>query len=237
MIPTSYIELAQDTAWAADPLSHADILLDAAAYDADLGMHNARAICRQLEIDVPRCTVHIDGLPVRCPRSVHRHSPYPRMSTQAVFAPVIEWFLRHNIIAQEHPTQRELRIVIDTREGTETLCKHFCLRTWTGQILTHTCVTIHINARAGAVIVSNRTMPPSRDTVAPAPRTLALAPTTLVTRGCVINSKEEPAVPSPPYRPRRRRSLPPPSTSTAASETHPKSCSFDPQSRRNASRA
>lgn len=72
-----------------------------AAYDSDLGMRTRKDVYRQLEADVPRCEVWVDGVRAHTAAEVWRRTLYPRLCTQAVLAPPVEWLLRTGWVAHE----------------------------------------------------------------------------------------------------------------------------------------
>ena len=82
---------------------HVDFVLPAPAYDADLGMARPDQVKRQLRLDVPRSEVVVNDVPTACWRSVYRTALYPRMCTQAVLAPIVEWVLQRGLCAYELP--------------------------------------------------------------------------------------------------------------------------------------
>lgn len=71
------------------------------SYECDLGMRTRNAVRRQLALDLPRSCVSINGVRVTSADEVYRRVSYPRLCTQAVFAPPIEWLLRMGLVAHE----------------------------------------------------------------------------------------------------------------------------------------
>ena len=51
--------------------------------------------------DVPRCEVWVDGVRAHTAADVWRRASHPRLCTQAVLAPPVEWLLRHGWVAHE----------------------------------------------------------------------------------------------------------------------------------------
>ena len=78
-----------------------DIIMPSPNFDADLGMRSNYDVIRQLQLDVPRCSMRVNGQTNSDWRDVWRTAIYPRMCTQAVFAPVIEWFMHLNFLVHE----------------------------------------------------------------------------------------------------------------------------------------
>ena len=70
-------------------------------YDADLGMRTRAAVHRQLQVDVPRSIVMIDGDRTGDALDVYRTVSHPRLCTQAVLAPPLEWLIRSGVMIHE----------------------------------------------------------------------------------------------------------------------------------------
>ena len=87
-----------------------DIVLPVSSYDADLGMRTRSAIKKQLQLDVPRAQVTVDGIPRPTWTDVYRVAPHPRLCTQAVLAPIVEWFHRNGLMLHETRTPLRLKI-------------------------------------------------------------------------------------------------------------------------------
>lgn len=129
-------------AWNVSPLVESEIVLSACRYDLDLGMRDRGQITQQLRIDIPRCVVMMDKRHIRHSEPVYSKSPFPRMATQAVFAPVLEWFHDNRLLAQG--ARSPLHIDIDTRSDTMCITKSFHLFHYnTGEHVADTCVQIH----------------------------------------------------------------------------------------------
>ena len=88
-----------------------EVLFASRAYDADLGMSSEGEVQRQLDADVPRCDVWVDGAPTVSWEEVWASALYPRMCTQAVLAPVVEWFLRGGVILRESGAPMRVDVV------------------------------------------------------------------------------------------------------------------------------
>lgn len=142
--------------WKSAPFTTSDILLNAKAYDDDLGMKRYGEVFRQLQRDVPRCDVRIDGRPSADANTVYRKSPYPRMCTQAVFAPVLEWLMRNDVMASELPVRRTLQVEIDTNELTMSITKHFRLLATKHEVpVCTTMINIYVHSPSNRLVISN----------------------------------------------------------------------------------
>lgn len=155
MTSTVYVELGKKHQWKSTPFTTSDIVLDAKAYDDDLGMKRYGEVFRQLQVDVPRCSIVVDGNIVTDANTVYRKAPFPRMSTQAVFAPVLEWLLANGVMAAEHSCKRPLYINIDTKELTMSIIKCFRLLTKHGLHMCDTIINIHVHSPSNMLIISN----------------------------------------------------------------------------------
>lgn len=94
---------------------HQLIVMSLSRYEADLGMRTRGALQRQLAVDVPRCHVVVgdarvcDGEdPVWTTRVRH-----PRLCTQAVLAPPVEWLMRAGAVAHECKHRMEVYVSAD----------------------------------------------------------------------------------------------------------------------------
>lgn len=95
---------------------YAEVVLSASAFDADLGMPTRGSVLRQLRVDVPRCEVTIDGRAARSGDEVFARSHYPRLCTQAVLAPAVEWLHRAGAVAHEDGAARPMVVRIAARQ-------------------------------------------------------------------------------------------------------------------------
>ena len=85
-----------------------EIILPLAQLSQDLGMQSARALEKQLNLDLPRSCVFIHGRRATTPKQVTRATRLGRFCTQAVLAPPVEWLLlRMGLIAHEIPSTLE----------------------------------------------------------------------------------------------------------------------------------
>jgi hypothetical protein len=104
--------------------------------------------------------VTIDRIRVADVDRVQRAACFPRMCTQAVFAPVVEWLLHNALLPVEDSRRRVLTVEIDTREGTMRLTKHFRLlhayASCRGEAGCHAAVaiTIYVHARTNLLTIS-----------------------------------------------------------------------------------
>ena len=86
------------------------------AFQRDLGLRTRRALRKQLELDVPRSCVWIDGTRTLSVDEVLASTRAPRLCTQAVLAPVVEWFLREDMLLHEVMGMRN-PMVVHVRHG------------------------------------------------------------------------------------------------------------------------
>ena len=91
-----------------------DIILESKVYDADLGMPRAAQVQKQLRLDVPRCNVRVDGVETTDWQDVWKSTIYPRMCTQAVLAPVLEWFAKSGILVCETRSRMDVSVFRNT---------------------------------------------------------------------------------------------------------------------------
>ena len=138
-----------ESAWSGkNPLEQKDIVIPLSVYDADLGIQSRSSIKRQLQIDVPRSHVTINGVRTTSWVDVYRHAKHPRMCTQAVLAPVVEWFIKCGIVMYERRSPMQVNI----EKGKISILKTLGLRSWDNNHMGDTDVCIH--AERGMVIVS-----------------------------------------------------------------------------------
>ena len=96
------------------------------AYDADLGMRTRAAVRRQLTVDLPRSVVLVNGRRAVAADDVTAAVSHPRLCTQAVLAPPVEWLLRAGWVAHELPAAEPM--VVDAGARTVRVCKRLGLR-------------------------------------------------------------------------------------------------------------
>jgi hypothetical protein len=150
-----FVELGKKQQWKSTPFTTSDIVLNAKAYDDDLGMKRYGEVFRQLQVDAPRCNVIVDGDIVTDANTIYRKAPFPRMSTQAVFAPVLEWLMSNGVMASEHSFNRSLLVDIDTKELTMSITKRFRLLSIHGFYICNTIVNIHVHSPSNMLVISN----------------------------------------------------------------------------------
>ena len=107
------------------PLESKEIVLSLSSYDAGLGMNTRSSVKRQLRLDVPRSRVTIEGVPTTSWEEVYRSVRHPRMCTQAVLAPVVEWFRDDGVMLFERHSPMRVNI----ERGEITVRKKLGLRT------------------------------------------------------------------------------------------------------------
>lgn len=130
--------------------------MSAKAFDSDLGMPSRSNVLRQLEVDLPRCVVTMDGRRTFDALDAMRRCPFPRMATQAVLAPVVEWFVSNDVVVHEDPENRAMSVEVDTARRGVLVKKSFVARDWSGEFLTRVRVRVDVSAPSDAVIVSLR---------------------------------------------------------------------------------
>lgn len=162
-----------------------DVVVSCNAYD--LGMPTRQEVYRQLTVDLPRSRVvalppfSLSPHPSSSSSSAHNHhttmdvsslvdyvlrrTVHPRMCTQAVLAPPLEWIMPHGYMAHEisqntshetsqntfHPTTIQLG-----SDGTIEVTKRLGLRPWSSDFEkdpTPRILDIHIKAFSKAVVV------------------------------------------------------------------------------------
>lgn len=74
-------------------LNSCEMLFPTYEYDINLGMRSYAAVLKQLAVDLPRSCVLVNGRRTENPLDVLKQTRWPRMCTQAVFAPPLEWLL------------------------------------------------------------------------------------------------------------------------------------------------
>ena len=130
-----------------------EIVLPLATYDADLGMRTRAAVRRQLDADVPRSVVLVDDVRVKSTDEVLKAASHPRLCTQAVLAPPVEWLLRSGMVV--HELRGSFPMVVDVRRDVTHVSKLLGVCTWDFEsrrgVLS---CDIHADARCGMVIVA-----------------------------------------------------------------------------------
>jgi len=80
-----------------------EVVLHLPRFDADLGMRTRHALRRQLEVDLERSDVRCGDRRIVDASELLRITAWPRLCTQAVLAPVLEWFLYAGWLVYEMP--------------------------------------------------------------------------------------------------------------------------------------
>lgn len=82
-----------------------ELIVPRRSYDAYLGMRRASQLKKQLDIDIPRSDVRApNGERIYTSDAVLAVTPHARFCTQAVCAPILEWFMRSELFARELPS-------------------------------------------------------------------------------------------------------------------------------------
>lgn len=134
----------------------ADVVMSLGDYERDLGMPSAAQVRRQLEVDLPRCDVRVDGVRARCADAVLRATAHPRLCTQAVVAPVVEWLLHAGWIAHEPggAASAPLAVEVTTSGAATRASKRLGLRTWAGASGGEATVLVHGDARRHTLVAT-----------------------------------------------------------------------------------
>lgn len=135
--------------------SHVDCVFSLAAYEADLGMKTRLAVRRQLDVDLPRSLVHVQGKRVLTSPEVLRATSHPKLCTQAVLAPVVEWYLNAQIVAYD--AREPMHVSIDYGGTQVQIVKKLGLRTWSGHILGTAHVTMVADAVHNSLVIHVKT--------------------------------------------------------------------------------
>ena len=134
----------------------AEVVLSLGDYERDLGMPLEAQVRRQLEVDLPRCVVRLDGARTRSADAVLGATAHPRLCTQAVVAPVLEWLLHAGWIAHELGDGAAAPLAVDVaRHGATTRAtKRLGLRTWAGASGGEATVRVEGDARRHTLVAS-----------------------------------------------------------------------------------
>ena len=126
--------------------------LPLSAYDADLGLRTRAAVRRQLELDLPRSEVRVRGARVTDAEAVLRATRAPRLCTQAVLAPVVEWFLAEGKIL--HEVMGGVRpMCVDLLEDEVVVRKTLGVGTWGGPTARTIDLTLAADLRHNMMVV------------------------------------------------------------------------------------
>ena len=128
-----------------------DIVAPLRSFEHTLGMARRHDVDRQLTVDLPRSYVLARDGATRLlrPGAVHRETRHGRFCTQAVCAPVLEWFMHAGLFAWEVPGgNHPLRVAI-LRDGGVYARKRLMLSS-------EGMVEIAVYASGDAVVVSSQ---------------------------------------------------------------------------------
>lgn len=125
-----------------------DVVVPLTAYDGDLGMRTRAALRRQLKADLPRSVVSVAGRRVLDPSRLR--VSHPRMCTQAVLAPPLEWLLRSGIVAHELPGGK-WPMVVDADDEAIRVSKRLAIRPWDAEAPTGPRGTLFLSVHADVV--------------------------------------------------------------------------------------
>lgn len=110
-------------------------------YEAQLGMTSTSGVLKQLCLDVPRSLVYVDGARVTAGEEVLHRCFLPRFCTQTVFAPVVEWFLKKNVLL--HELNGPVVVDVHDRGRTVRVEKWLGMMTWNGTSFGSCRIRIH----------------------------------------------------------------------------------------------
>lgn len=132
-----------------------DVIVPLSRYDGDLGMRTRSSVLKQLAVDLPRSRVRVDGMRVTDAAGVVAATGFPRLCTQAVLAPIVEWYLHHDMVAHELPGGCA-PLSIDVTHGGRIIAVHkrLALRTWSGFRLGCVEVTVVADSSRDSLVVS-----------------------------------------------------------------------------------
>lgn len=132
-----------------------DVVVSLSRYDGDLGMRTRSSVLKQLAVDLPRSRVTVDGMRVTDAARVVAATGFPRLCTQAVLAPIVEWYLYHDVVAHELPGGcAPLCIDVTHRGKIIAVHKPLALRTWSGFRLGCVEVTVVADSSRDSLVVS-----------------------------------------------------------------------------------
>lgn len=80
------------------------VLIDCFEFERDLGMESYEHIYKQLSNDLKRSIAICNGKRVKDPRVIFDNTFFPRLCTQSVFAPPLEWLIMSGChMFERHP--------------------------------------------------------------------------------------------------------------------------------------
>ena len=136
------------------PIPECEVVVPLREYDSDLGMRTWRAMLRQLDADLPRSVVMVRGRRASTARDVCSVASHPRLCTQAVLAPPVEWLIRAGVVAHE-PEAGRWPMVVETDGAITVVRKRLGLRSCeSGERMGEADVQVHADASHGAVVVT-----------------------------------------------------------------------------------
>lgn len=150
-----------------------ELVVPRRCYDAYLGMPRMSQVKRQLDMDIPRSEIiGPDGERMRSSEAIFNATPHARFCTQAVCAPILEWFMHSGLFAREVPTGRHPLVVNIHSGGGVVACKRLLVGTTLveiGAFVTHDTAVLSSNPVDTAPvrglrsrIVRRRTLPRGR---------------------------------------------------------------------------
>ena len=128
-----------------------DVVMPIACYD--LGMRTRRELRKQLQLDLPRSIVSVEGMRVGKVDDVLQAALHPRICTQAALAPPLEWLLPHGLLAHEVGGGAFPMMADVDENGVVTVTKRLGIRKWGHTQSPCGHVTICIKAYAEVVVI------------------------------------------------------------------------------------
>lgn len=136
------------------PVRECEVVLPLREYDSDLGMRTRRAVRRQLDVDLPRSVVMVRGRRASTSSDVVSSASHPRLCTQAVLAPPVEWMIRAGAVAHE-PEEGRWPMVVEADGAITRVRKRLGIRCCeSGERMGEVDVHVHADALHGAVVVT-----------------------------------------------------------------------------------
>ena len=136
------------------PVRECEVVLPLREYDSDLGMRTRRAVRRQLDVDLPRSVVMVRGRRASTSSDVVSSASHPRLCTQAVLAPPVEWMIRAGAVAHE-PEEGRWPMVVEADGAITRVRKRLGIRCReSGERMGEVDVHVHADALHGAVVVT-----------------------------------------------------------------------------------
>ena len=121
----------------------------------DLGMRTRGSLKRQLDVDIPRGEFLVSGKIVDTASEILKRACNPRACTQAVFAPPVEWLIRHGYVAVEPKDSFQhsypMRVDVDDA-GEVRVTKRLALRSW-DMTSSYSDVEVSVYVNRDAIVV------------------------------------------------------------------------------------